>query len=88
MRDQAQGLRDLVKGGMFEQMGLPAVFDQSLKFDKAKLWDELKAELEAEAEGDPKKKYQRLSTRFGPKAARALLDRMLQAETMAMIRGR
>jgi len=45
--DQAQGLRDLVKGGAFEAMGLPSVFDAKPDtLDYRKLWQDQKADLE------------------------------------------
>lgn len=56
--------------------------------DKAKLWDDLKAELEQEgrglATGEPGQHF--TDTHFSVEARR-FLDRMLQAETLATLRG-
>ncbi len=88
MADQAQGLRDLVKAGGLESMGLPKVFDQSLALDKAKLWDDLKSELEREAIGPAERQSLRYKTigGFGPNRARAMVERMLQMETFARVK--
>lgn len=87
--DQAEGLRELASvtiGTVGNSgQGTPGVIYQ-ITPDKSALWETLKSELEAETEGDSKKKYQRLSTQFGPKSARAMLDRMLQMETLAVPR--
>lgn len=83
MSDQAEGLRELARGGAFESMGLPAVFDAKPLPDYSRLWLDLKAELKAEAEAWQEDRDFRLSSQFGHKKARAMLNRMLQIETMA-----
>lgn len=72
-------------------MGISAVFDAKKTIDKAKLWDELKSELEAEASHnwDVTRNGGRVYTvgdKAASKIARSILDRMEQAETFARVR--
>lgn len=64
-------------------MGLPAVFDAKPSPDKAKLWDELKAELEGDKAGHIFHDYNRLNSQLSPWMAKKFLDRMNQAEIFA-----
>lgn len=91
MADQAEGLRELAKGGIFEEMGLPAVFDKGPDLEYRRLWLDHKADLLFESthnDLDVERDHREMKTgrvRISDSAifAQHALCRMEQAETIA-----
>ena len=78
MPDQAEALREFVARDGWQ--GAPPTVD------KTKLWDDLKSELARQAEGRSWEFGSSPVDTMGKKRARAMLDRMEQAETFARVR--
>ena len=84
MNDQAEGLRQAMR-----EAGV-SVQEYRAKPDKAKLWDELKSEIEAYISHgsvtDTTDVDRRMKIERNVSIAQYQLDRMIQMETLAMIR--